>query len=252
MICASIISCYLNVPLIDVNGFINGLNPSGGDRLKFFNKINSNKILVVDDSIWMGNAMKNVKQQLSKLNNYEFIYLCVYLEGPAIDVIDIFLEDVRHFSNNFSESILHEWNIFQHHDHLMSKWMFDIDGVFCLDPPNDHYEEEYVNYIKSPIILFTPRAHIGAIVTYRISKYKDITQKFLSDNNINYNELIMFNSDSTLKRDVSGISPGRFKGEIYKSNDYYNLFIESDDDQAREISNISKKQVFCVKTNKMY
>lgn len=36
MIAASIISSYLNVPLIDVNSFVAGLEPGGGSRLNYF------------------------------------------------------------------------------------------------------------------------------------------------------------------------------------------------------------------------
>lgn len=37
MIPASIIASFLNVPLIDVNSFVNNFEPWGGDRLKYFN-----------------------------------------------------------------------------------------------------------------------------------------------------------------------------------------------------------------------
>lgn len=254
MICASIISCMMNVPLIDLNGFLVGAKPSGGERLQFYNKnhTQSNKVLIVDDTVWMGGAMKKVKSQLEQHTEYNFIYSCVYLEGPAINSVDIFLEDIRHYSNNFTESILHEWNIFQHHEHLMQRWMFDIDGVFCLDPPSDHNEEEYVKYIKNAIPLFIPKTRLGCLVTFRIIKFCDITKQWLADNNIQYNNLIMFNAQDRLTRDTSGISPGYFKGIIYKDNPNFNLFVESDDDQAQIIAQVSNKQVFCVKTNKMY
>jgi adenine/guanine phosphoribosyltransferase-like PRPP-binding protein len=38
MIAASMIASYLNVPLIDVNSFIAGLEPYGGDRLNYFSR----------------------------------------------------------------------------------------------------------------------------------------------------------------------------------------------------------------------
>ena len=38
MIAASIISSYLNVPLIDVCSFTEGLQPYGGNRLNYFVK----------------------------------------------------------------------------------------------------------------------------------------------------------------------------------------------------------------------
>lgn len=254
MICASMISCYLNIPLIDINGFIAGAKPDGGGKLKYFNKdrVKTNKILIVDDTVWMGSAMNKLKEKLKDYKEYEFVYCCVYLEGPAIDVPNIYLEDIRQYSNNYTEVILHEWNIFQHDENLMKQFLFDIDGVFCLDPPCDIYEEQYLNYIKNATPLFIPRTPIGGIVTFRISKNQEITKKWLNNIGIKYNELIMFNANERIQRDTSGISGGYFKGIIYKNKPNYTLFIESDDDQAQEIAKISGKQVYCVKTNKMY
>ena len=62
MIAASIIASYLNIPLIDVNSFVNGLEPWGGVRLQFFenNHKRSNKVLVVDDTLYRNPEAGNV------------------------------------------------------------------------------------------------------------------------------------------------------------------------------------------------
>ena len=76
MIAASLISSYLNVPLIDVYSFCAGLKPSGGGRLMFFNKQNNeatNNVLVIDDTVNNGGSMNNVKQMLSQKSNINFI-----------------------------------------------------------------------------------------------------------------------------------------------------------------------------------
>ena len=71
MIAASMIASYLNVPLIDVNSYVAGMIPSGGRRLRFFTSshITSNKVLVIDDTVYSGVSMNNTKSILSNIND---------------------------------------------------------------------------------------------------------------------------------------------------------------------------------------
>lgn len=252
MIAASIISTYLNVPLIDINSYCAGIQPYGGLRLSRLSKSINNKALVVDDTVSNGRAMNEAKMKLSQVSGLNFIRLCVFLEGRGSNAVDIYLDDVRKYTNNFADIVLYEWNIFQHNENIMIKCLYDIDGVFCVEPPDERNGKEYVEYIKNATPLYVPRVRIGGIVTYRLSKYKDITEEWLSKNDIKYNELVMFGANSWDERNASGITPERYKGDFYKSHNNYNLFVESSDYQARKIAEISNKQVYCVETNKMY
>ena len=113
MIAASMIASYLNIPLIDVNSYVAGLNPSGGRRLRFFSSSHktSNKVLVIDDTVYSGVSMNNTKSILSNINDKRLIYMCVYLEGPGEYSVDIYLEDVRMHTNEIDKFVLYEWNI---------------------------------------------------------------------------------------------------------------------------------------------
>ena len=257
MIAASIIASYLNIPLIDVNGFVNGLEPWGGVRLQYFknNHKQSNKVLVVDDTLYAGTAMKRTKEKLKstdRYNNYKFIYSAIYYEGWAINEVDFCFEDVRKYVDPKINIVMYEWNLFQHYSHFMDKILFDCDGVFCVNPPDEINKEEYISYIKNAIPLFTPKNKIGGIITYRLNIYRDITEKWLKDNGINYNELVMFNANSYEERKSRTPNPGEYKAKYYKMHDNYKLFIESDNWQAQTIANISNKPVYCVETNYMY
>lgn len=253
MICASMISCYLNVPLIDINGFINGLTPTGGSRLQFYDKKRSNKILVIDDTINSGISMNKIKDQLKNYTDYEFIYCVIYLEGNSEHIIDLYFEDIRNYKAlNFCDCVIYEWNIFHHYPPLMQRCLYDIDGVFCVEPPDERNEKEYLKYIKNAKPLFIPSSPIGGIITYRLIKNKEITEKWLHNVGIKYNELIMFNANSWEERHNSGITSEIYKGMFYKSSNVYQLFIESSNYQAKRIAEISNKPVYCVDTNKMY
>ena len=177
MIPASIIASLLNVPLIDINSFVNDLEPYGGDRLKYFNKNHqkTNKVLVIDDTVYGGKSMRKTKEQLANYSGIEFIYMCVYLESYAYDVIDFYLEDLRQYVDSTNKIVLYEWNIFQHHQEFMKTCLYDIDGVFCVEPPDERNEEEYLKYISNAKPLFIPRTKLGGIVTYRLSKNREIT-----------------------------------------------------------------------------
>lgn len=72
IIVGSIISEFLNVPLIDIDSYCNGSKPTGGNRLSIANKSKSNKVLVVDDTTYSGNSMSQAKEKL-KNDNHEFI-----------------------------------------------------------------------------------------------------------------------------------------------------------------------------------
>lgn len=255
MIGASIISSFLNVPLIDVESYLAGMSPWGGNRLRYFKEKHkrTGKVLVVDDTVASGTAMKMVKEKLSGGDSgVTFVYMCLYLEGRGDDAIDLYLEDVRKYTDNFSRIVVYEWNIMQHHSKFMEKCLYDMDGVFCVDPPDERNEEEYQKYIMDAIPLFIPRTKIGGIMTYRLIKNMKVTQEWLKRYGITYNELSMFNADSWQQRKDSGISPEMFKGEYYRTHDNYQLFVESNDHQARGIHEISGKPVYCVETNKMY
>ncbi len=255
MIGAALISSYLNVPLIDINSFVAGLEPCGGLRLKYFTASHkkTNKVLVVDDTVYNGNAMSETKKKLADANrNNNFIYMCIYLEGRGENAVDFYLEDLRRYTENFTTIVLYEWNIFQHHEGITINFLYDIDGVLCQDPPDERNESEYIEYIKNAKPLFIPRTKIGGIVTYRLLKNKEITERWLKDNGIRYNELKMFNANSWEERNKSGISSAKYKGDFYKEHKNYKLFIESSDSQARKIAEIAKKPVYCVETNKLY
>lgn len=252
MLAASIICGYLNVPLIDINSYMVGMDPYGGNRLKYFNQNHrkTSKALVVDDTVYNGNSMRNTKEKLRNRKDIEYVYMCVFLEGKGADSVDIYMSDLRKYTNDKYPIVLYEWNIFQHNESHTSKFLYDMDGVLCVDPPDERNETEYIKYIKDAKPLFIPRSRIGGIVTYRLEKNREITKSWLDKYGINYDKLIMSDAKSHEDRRKSK-PPEEYKAAYYK-NSMYELFIESNDRQARRIRDISGKPVFCTETNTIY
>ena len=252
MIAASIISELLNVPLVDVNSFVSGAIPSGGDRLQLYNQKLTNKVLVIDDTTFSGKSMRETKEKLKSKDGYEFIYAVVYLEGDSgSKEIDFYLEDMRHEDKGWENICLYEWNLFNHYPHVMAKIMWDLDGVFCVNPTQDSDEEKYIEYIKNATPLFTPKVRLNKIVTYRCVKYYEHTKDWLNKNGIHFNFIAMVNAQNYMERHAVAPSSAEYKANIYK-NDDAQLFIESEENQAKEIARISGKPCLCVSTNTLY
>ena len=254
ILAASIMAEFLNLPLIDLDSFIFGAKPTGGKRLRYRKESDREKkrALVVDDTLYGGTANREARKKLAPFKDkYEFIYLVVFHEGRCND-IDIALEDVRKYTNNFTQIVLYEWNILQHHADVMGRFLFDMDGVFCVDPPDERDAQVYHDYICNATPLFLPAAEIGEIVTFRLNSNRAITERWLSEHGIRYKTLTMFPAETWDERHNSGISPAKFKADIYSKRPMAKLFIESEDAQARAIYMMTGKPVYCVSTNKFY
>lgn len=250
-IVASIISEYLNVPLVDLDSFCKGGLPVGGGRLSLVGRREaSKKVLVVDDTVFRGTSMRKTKEKLKDFSEYKFVYLVAYLEGSAIGEVNIYLEDVRKYTKGVG-IVLYEWNIFNHYSLVSSRCMYDIDGVFCVDPPDERTGKEYEDYIENAVPFIIPRVSIGPIVTYRLEKYRATTEGWLKRQGIRYSSLEMFPAMSWEERFRSGISPEQMKANKYKSSNSI-LFIESEDKQAKEIYRLSGKPVLSIETNTLY
>lgn len=256
ILAASIICEYLNCPLVDVDSFCEGAKPTGGARLRYWkpkHPTGKKKVLVVDDTVWGGGSKRTAKMKLQKFSDeYDFLYLVVFLEGPGKSSVDIYLEDVTMYTNNFRDNVIYEWNIIHHNENTMAGSMWDIDGVMCVNPPDERNEKEYQAYIGEATPLFIPTAPIGGICSYRLRKNADATIEWLNKQGVNYRNLSLFPADSWEERNASGISPYVFKARCYAESKWANLFIESDDLQAKEIARLSGKPVYCVESNRLY
>ena len=247
MLAANVLAEWLNVPCVDVDSFCAGSKPTGGRRVAYHTDSGRTRkrVLVVDDTIFNGGTMVQTRDKLRGLP-CDFIYLAVYLEGPCTDV-DVWLADVRKYADPF---VLYEWNIFHHTPRIMSRCIYDIDGVLCVDPPDERDTDAYVNYIQRPVPLFIPTQEIGEIVTYRLAAYEHITRRWLAEAGVRYKALTMFSANHYLERRKK--NPASWKADIYASRDWARLFVESEDQQARNICVMTGKAVYCVESNKLY
>ncbi len=243
MLPANLLALYLNKPYTDIHSFMNGHIYKAGARGQFFDTKQFKKILIVDDSVASGAALKECRENLKVLNDqFDIQYCAIYVIPGKEKSVDYYFETVplpRYF----------QWNILNHT--TLEKACFDIDGVLCADPLPEQNDdgEKYIDFILNAPPLFIPGSKIGTIVTSRLEKYRKETETWLAKYNIKYNDLVMLDLPDMKARQRAN-NHGGHKAKAYMSKPYV-LFVESEMSQALEINRLSKKPVLCTENFEM-
>lgn len=237
MLPANLISLYLNRPYTDIDSFLKGRVLGHGERKILNKESNSQRILIVDDSICTGNSLQRTKEKLKKIkSDYEYIFMAIFAMPESTSKVDLYCEIVP-------SPRVFQWNLF-HHPSFIPHSCFDIDGVLCEDPKIDDDGPLYMEYIASAAPKFIPTYEIDTIVTCRLEKYRSVTETWLNKNGVKYKRLIMLNMKTKKERLAWG-KHGEYKGKVYKEVLNSELFVESSLREAKQIVAISKKPVFC-------
>ena len=248
LLVANIIALHLNVPLTDLEGFMEGKVFESGTtrRPKDYDcKVKKyKKVLIVEDSVFSGESIQNAKNKIlnTNRNDIEAIFFAAYVAPGKESLVDMYLE-ICGLPRVF------EWNIMHHG--IIERSCFDLDGVLCVDPTesDDDDGECYKAFLRKVKPLFVPTKEIGNIVTCRLEKYREETEEWLNKNNIKYKNLIMMNYKSKEERMKAG-KHAEYKAKNYKKINS-DLFIESSLSQAISIAKLSNKPVYCVEVQRM-
>ena len=232
MLPANLIALYLNKPYTDIDSFIEGRIYSSGDRTKYIDNTNIHNILVVDDSILNGTALQKAKEKIDFLSEkFRIEYAVIYATTQGSQKVDYFCEIIDGFR-------FFQWNILQH-PFFLANACVDIDGVLCVDPPEDDDGPKYINYISNAIPLYTPTYEINTLVTCRLEKYRKITEEWLANHHIKYKHLVMLDFPTKTERLAWG-KHGEYKGNVFKESSNL-LFIESSLSQAEKFAATNDK-----------
>ena len=247
LLAANLLSLHVNLPLADLDGFLNSRIIGSGKRHNiaksedFLQK--RRKVLVIDDSLFTGHQMNQVKEVIHNANlQHEIYYAAVYVAPDNQKILDFYYEFLP-------MPRVFEWNFMHHAD--MQKWCVDIDGVLCRDPTEKENDDgqKYIHFLKTVQPLIIPSNPVGWLVTCRLEKYREITNEWLERHGIKFKNLIMMDFPDKESR-VSAGSHSTFKANIYKDVGAA-LFIESSLNQAREIAQLSRRDVLCIETREM-
>ncbi len=241
MLAANIIALHLNLPLTDLDGYLEGRVMRSGQRGR--DNATSTHALVVDDSALSGATMRAARARIeSACTSRRVTMTAVYVAPEARGVVDHAFEEIvgpRVF----------EWNLM--HGGMIGRSCVDIDGVLCVDPTKRQNDDgpRYRRFLEQAPPLLLPSTRVGRLVTCRLEKYRDLTEQWLASHGVQYGELIMMDLPTKAARLAAG-PHGRFKAEVYASTDAL-LFIESSRRQALDIARFSGRPVLCIETRQM-
>jgi uncharacterized HAD superfamily protein/adenine/guanine phosphoribosyltransferase-like PRPP-binding protein len=248
VLAGSILSLATNLPLTDLDSFLEGRTYTSGITRRWQGARTAGtdrprRVLILDDSINGGGAMKSARERIAAAGiKGEMIFAAVYGAHAQHVEADLCLETV-------SQPRLFQWN-FMHHKFLAQSCV-DIDGVLCHDPSHEENDDgdAYVRFLLDARPLYGPTARIGRLVTSRLEKYRPQTEAWLAARGIAYDELVMLDLPTKAERQRLGVH-GSFKADVYRKCDAI-LFIESEPDQAERIAALSGKPVLCVETHEL-
>lgn len=252
LLAANLFSLITNIPLTDLDSFIEGRIYTSGTTKRHAGLergiADMRRILILDDSISGGNAMRAARQRLDEAGirertSAEIIFGAVYGIEVSHPEADFVFERVK-------QPRIFQWN-FMHHV-MLEKSCVDIDGVLCLDPTEQQNDdgEAYQQFLSEALPLHGSSRRIGWLVTSRLEKYRHLTEAWLKAHGIEYGQLVMLDLPSAAERRRLG-AHGSFKAEFYGKS-AATLFIESEQEQAETIARLSGKPVLCIETNRIH
>ncbi len=247
LLAANLLALHINLPLTDLQGFIQGRVLNTGYRSKRASHQKPRpyrKALVIDDSIHSGRAMLEARELVENAKlPIPSLFGCVYIKPGAESMVDLFFE-------RCPIPRIFEWNIF--HSPRLEESCVDIDGVLCRDPTEEENDdgEKYCRFLSSVPPRIIPSYPLGWLVTCRLEKYRSLTEEWLRQNGIRYNRLIMMNLPDKSSR-IHSQGHSQFKADVYLQTDA-KLFIESSVGQATKIAKVSGRSVFCIENRTMY
>ena len=176
--------------------------------------------------------------------SYDVITGCLYLKDgqqSAVDLYERIVPTPRAFAWNYLALPAARY------------WMWDFDGVFCVDP--DELEDESLDwqhrYIENALPLFLPKLPVGRIVTNRLERNRRGTQEWMKRHGVeSLGGMVMRTEVTAAERQKSG-RHAEFKAKQFAGSGFF-VFVESSPMQARRIAEIAKKPVLCVEDETVY
>jgi len=244
LIPASILACMLQLPLWSVSKS-GVLNLGFGTRLRDRREPRRQKILLLDDTAYRGQAMeRNVPLVRERFPDAELIRAVIYTTPNVQHLVDVFVTLLPrpHWL---------EWHLFN--SPIVNQAAFDFDGILCedisqaMDDDGPRYRRALAQADPKYLARHTP---IPLVVTARLERYRELTDTWLKTQGIVVRRLIMGPWASLAERNRPG-NVAAYKARHYRES-RLTIFIESDPRQAREIARQAAKTVLCPSTAEVF
>jgi len=228
---ATILALHWNKPFLTFNQLLEYNGSVYIDSKVSIKEVN--RVLIIDDSISSGRAMERMRNEMG---NMDFVFKtgAVYGFDSNHDLVDYIFKDIL-------SPRMFEWN-FQHNENLPN-CILDIDGLIFKEPPLEDDTEAYEAYLGNPTPLYIPTVPVMGIVTGRLEKYREVTEKTLARYGVKYGFLKMANYTTPQERRQDNM--GVMKGLEF-NNSEASVFIESSKEQADIMRKMCVKDIICI------
>lgn len=241
LIPASIISTAIHRPIYSIDQYSLEISNLGGGSRSDYSENKDDLVYLVDDSSWTGRSTLRVAEKLAGVIDYKIKTVSIYTSHITDSDIDV------------SAKMVHPWHIFEWNLYnSIYKNAYDIDGVLCRDfiAEEDDDGDLYIKTMESmETTNIQPRRNEVVLITSRLEKYRDVTEKWLALKGFRVKDLLMGPWKTKAERDSTNIGLWKAK-EINKCD--VDLYIESNDSLAREISRHTNKIIICPSSKRAY
>jgi uncharacterized HAD superfamily protein/adenine/guanine phosphoribosyltransferase-like PRPP-binding protein len=235
LLIANIIATKFALPLSTPDDFVRGVQWQSKYTLHT-PEIN-NRVLLVEDSVVSGRRLSEALAQL------QLHFPRLQIEVASLFVAPRAVNKVNHYYVIEKPPYLFEWNLLTS-THSFGKLCTDMDGVLCKDCPVDVDKDEtaYEAWLKTVRPHLIPRFKIEAIVTSRLEKYRGLTEEWLRQHDVKYNQLLMM--DLNRKEDKTFDATVHHKTVCIRRIKPF-WYWESNVDEAIEIHKDTELPVLC-------
>lgn len=218
------------------------------------------RVLLVEDVVNTGIAMRGaieVMQTTAPGVRREQITTCSVWTNPRTQAgaVDIDLGGPHAVSYGFTHQMWHSarWPL----------WATDFDGVLCEEPPAETARDEdvYRRWVANAVGRWLPRPRntkfsIGAVITSRPEGVRRQTEDWLSHHGVAWQRLIMVPvaTQADVKPWLKGqrLTRGEWKAREAQKIGGLELFVESHEKQAVDISRMFAGLTWCTDTQMRY
>lgn len=256
LIPASILATHLHLPLYELSLSDFKTSPKvnlikGGCRItEVYDNDISGRMFIVDDTVYNANTMDFLRSIMPKNDLLSAVYVRPGKENS-----------VDHYAKLLPAPHFLEWNLFNSdfvrgipNTPFAGGIAFDFDGILCEDPISGQDRVHPLDWLADlkPTGYCPRKSNIPLIITMRLEKWREKSDKWLKKYNIGYDNMKMVNCDNAELRDANFMSYlEHHKAKCFKESDCF-MMIESDPMQAQFISEYSGKPVLCPIEGKIY
>ena len=236
LLAGSLLALHLNLPLTDLEGFIQGRMLAGGARLKgqaLETLLHTSRTaLIIDDSVATGAQFRVVRERLAAAElPHTLLYAAVYVK-PGESPVDFAGEAVP-------TPRVFEWN-FMHHGQLSVACMA-VEGVLHRELPSG---EDYARFLEHAEPLHLPTKPVGWLVSRRPGRDRAPLEAWLTEHNVRCEKLVM------MPAGADHTQSDQFKADTYRKTGAL-MFVDSTVEGAANVANLSGRPVLCIETREM-